>query len=191
MLEQTPPIEEFIATQAELRALTGSPVIYHVPQVPTWPEYAAWDGEESYVVGDKVSAGGKAYEATANSLGDEPPDEVRWKEISLQTKINPDTELPYDSTVERTNAAYVDITKTCIIIKKQASPLRPQADTQLTAEGEGSGVDTIIDIGGADYEDVEDATTVTMEGFDYRIRESKPFSIGGKIYRFLVYAQGM
>ena len=188
-LQQIPPLNEFVSTQAELRELAGSPVVWKVPVVPTWPEYTAWSEATSYVTGDKVSHGGKAYEATANNEGVEPPEAATWAEIPPKTKINEDTGLPYDSTIAQESPEFTEVTKTCLVIKKQGSPLRPQADTETTAEGEGSGIDIIIDIAQEDYEAVEDASYMLVEGLDYKVKEAKPFSIGGKVYRQLVYGQ--
>lgn len=105
------------------------------------------------------------------------------------TKINPDTDEPYDPTIERTNDPFTEVVKTCLIILKQGSPLRPQADTMQAASGEMSGMDIILDLGDYDYADVVDASEMNVNGFAYRVREFKPFSLGEIIYRYLVYGQ--
>lgn len=103
------------------------------------------------------------------------------------TKINPDTNLPYDSTIQETSAEFTDVVKTCLIIAKQGSPLRPQADTRTTAAGDLSGMDIILDIAEADKEDVNEAVEMIVNTLTYRIEEMKPFSIAGEGYRWLVY----
>lgn len=103
------------------------------------------------------------------------------------TKINPDTGEPYDATIKRTNAPFTEVVKTALIILKQGSPLRPQSDTQTVALGEMSGMDIIIDLDAGDYAAVKDASEMIVAGLEYRIREFKPFSLGGSIYRYLVY----
>jgi hypothetical protein len=105
------------------------------------------------------------------------------------TKINPITGLPYDATVKQENAAWTEVTKTCLVILKQGSPLRPQSDTDVVALGEVSGMDIILDIAQSDYEDVETAKEMHVNGLDYSIREAKPFSLGGQVYRQLVYGE--
>lgn len=105
------------------------------------------------------------------------------------TKINPITNLPYDPTIVRTSVAFTEVTKTCLIILKQGSPLRPQADTKVTARGEESEMDMIIDMAESDYQEVKLATEMVVNGLNYQIKERKPFAIGGIIYRSLVYGQ--
>lgn len=104
-------------------------------------------------------------------------------------KINPDTGEPYEALAPRTNAEFEDVVKTCLIIQKQASPLRPQADTQMVAAGERLGLDIIVDIATADYDAVEAATEMLINGLEYRVREAKPFSTGDTVYRYLIYGQ--
>lgn len=105
------------------------------------------------------------------------------------TKINPDTGEPYDATIKPTSAPFTEITKTCLVILKQASPLRPQADTQEAAVGQVSGMDIIIDIAESDYADVEAATEMVVNTLAYRIKEVKPISLAGQRYRRLIYGQ--
>lgn len=105
------------------------------------------------------------------------------------TKINPDTKLPYDSTIKQTSAEFTNVIKTCLVILKQGSPLRPQADTQVVAAGELSGMDIILDLAAVDMTAVEDAAEMTSQGLDYRVEEFKPFSLAGVLYRWLVYGK--
>lgn len=105
------------------------------------------------------------------------------------TKINPDTGLPYDSTIKQTSAEFTDVVKVCLLIYKRGSPLRPQGDTAVAASGEMSGMDMIIDLAADDKPDVEDAAEVTVQGLDYRVDEMKPFSLAGTSYRWLVYGK--
>lgn len=105
------------------------------------------------------------------------------------TKINPDTNLPYDAAIKRTNGEFTDITKTVLIILKQGSPLRPQADTLWEQVGDSTGMDIILDVAAADYAAVEEASEVIVNGLRYKIEEQKPFSLGGSVYRFLFYAK--
>lgn len=105
------------------------------------------------------------------------------------TKINPITGEPYDSLAKRTNSGWTDVVKTCGIILKQGSPLRPQSDTEIVALGEMSGMDIILDLAESDYPDVEGAKEMSVHGLDYSIREFKPFGLGSVIYRRLVYGE--
>jgi hypothetical protein len=104
-------------------------------------------------------------------------------------KINPTTLQPYDPTILPTSDPFTEIVERCLVIIKQASPLRPQADTQAAASGEMSGMDIILDVAQADYEEVEDASEMTVNGLEYRVREVKPISVGGILYRYLIYGQ--
>jgi len=105
------------------------------------------------------------------------------------TKINPITDLPYDATIKPTSAHYKDVVKTCLLILKQASPLRPQANTDVTAAGEMSGMDIIIDMAYEDYAEIKTADRMVVNGLTYEIRETKPFSLANKPYRYLLYGQ--
>jgi hypothetical protein len=116
------------------------------------------------------------------------PNEKTWPE---GTKINPDTGYPYDSTIKQTDAEFTEMTKTCLVILKQASPLRPQSDTMIEASGEMSGMDIILDVAHTDYLDIEGAVQMTVNGLDYKVREAKPVQIAGQIYRELVYGEQM
>lgn len=140
-----PDIDEFIATQDELRAVFGSPCVFRAPTVPAWP---------------------------------------------VGTKINPDTDLPYDSTLVQTNPEFVETEITVLVILKQGSPLRPQADTHWDQVGLLSGMDIILDVSNEDYAGtVVDASEFRVNGLTYDVMEAKPFSLDGKLYRFLVYGQ--
>lgn len=104
------------------------------------------------------------------------------------TKINPDTGEPYDATVVATNPPYDMVEVTVLIIEKQGSPLRPQADQSWSPSGLREGMDIILDVATADYEaTVAEASMFTVLGQDYSIEEAKPFGIGGQVYRYLVY----
>lgn len=103
------------------------------------------------------------------------------------TKLNPTTGEPYDATIKRTNAAFTEVTKTALIILKQASPLRPQSDSEQEPSGEMSGMDIIIDLAEADYVAVEDASEMVVNELTYRVRETKPIGLAGQRYRRLIY----
>ena len=109
-----------------------------------------------------------------------------WPE---HAKINPTTQQPYDPTILPTSDPFTEIVKRCLVIIKQASPLRPQADTQAAPTGEMSGMDIILDVAQADYEEVEEASEMIINGLEYRVREVKPVSLGGVLYRYLIYGQ--
>jgi hypothetical protein len=104
------------------------------------------------------------------------------------TRINADTGEPYSAMVKRTNAEFTDVTKTVLLILKQGSPLRPQADTHFSEAGLLSGMDLILDVDAADYPDIVGATELTTQGLDYKIEERKPFSLANNEYRWLIYA---
>lgn len=104
------------------------------------------------------------------------------------TAINPDTNLPYDATVVQTNAEYLTTDVTVLVVEKQASPLRPQADPSFSESGLRDGMDIILDVSVADFEaTVQHASMFTVLGEDFTIEESKPFGIAAQIYRYLVY----
>lgn len=105
------------------------------------------------------------------------------------TKINPDTGEPYDPTIKPTSDPFTELTKRCLVILKQASPLRPQSDSENEASGEMSGMDIIVDIAETDYAEVEDATEMIVNELNYRIRETKPFALADTRYRRLIYGQ--
>jgi hypothetical protein len=113
------------------------------------------------------------------------PTDPQWPE---GTAINADTGVPFDATVVQSNAEFDYTTITCLVIEKQGSPLRPQADTYFNQSGFRSGMDIILDVATADYEaTVANATTFTVDGDDFSVEEAKPFSIGTTIYRYIVY----
>lgn len=112
------------------------------------------------------------------------PIEPGWPE---GTKINPDTGEPYDGTIQRIDDRFTEVTKTCLIILKQASPLRPQSDSEQAASGEMSGMDIIIDLAELDYQQVEAASEMIVNELTYRVRETKPIGIAGQRYRRLIY----
>jgi len=103
------------------------------------------------------------------------------------TKINPDTGEPYDSTAVRANAGFTSTDIKVLVILKQGSPLRPQADTHFDPVGMQSGMDIIIDVGAADWQSVSGASEMTVVGLHYKIEEAKVFALGGIVYRYLVY----
>lgn len=105
------------------------------------------------------------------------------------TKINPDTNLPYDATIQPTSATFTEVVKTCLVILKQGSPLRPQSDAEIVALGEMSGMDIILDLAAVDKPEVEAASQMVVNTLTYHIREFKPFSLGGILYRWLVYGE--
>lgn len=105
------------------------------------------------------------------------------------TKINPDTELPFDPTIKPTSGEFTTVEKMVLIILKQGSPLRPQSDTYWEQVGEMSGMDIIVDMAPADWATVELASEMVVNGLTYKIQEAKPFSIGDTLYRWLVYGK--
>lgn len=103
------------------------------------------------------------------------------------TKINPDTDEPYDATIKRTDGGFTTVVKRVLVIIKQASPLRPQSDTKNEPSGEMSGMDITLDVSAADFADIANASEMVVNSLSYRIREVKPFGLGDVIYRYLVY----
>lgn len=124
--------------------------------------------------------------ATGGTVTFKVPQVPTWPE---GTKINPDTGLPYDATILPATADFTTVVKTCGIIKKQASPLRPQPDTVSSPIGLESGMDIILDMAESDYADVEEAFEFAVETLDYKLVEAKPFSLGGTRYRWLIYGE--
>ncbi len=102
------------------------------------------------------------------------------------TRINPDTGVPYDAMVQPTNAP-VEVTIKASVIMKEGSPLRPQADTQISPAGEMSGMDIILDIAAADFASVQGATDFIYSSRTYRVEEWKPFAMDDVTYRYLCY----
>lgn len=104
------------------------------------------------------------------------------------TPINPDTGLPFDATVTQANAEFQWVDVPVLVIEKEASPMRPQADAYFNESGFREGMDLILDVGAADYDaTVSQATTFKYAGRDFQIAESKPFTLGGTTYRWLTY----
>lgn len=114
------------------------------------------------------------------------PQDPQWP---TGTQINPDTGRPYNAMVKPINEPYTSVTVTALTILKEASPLRPQADTDTTPAGRLSGMDVILDVGAADYDTVKGATEFTYATRNYRVTEFKPFAFAGITYRWLVYGQ--
>lgn len=113
------------------------------------------------------------------------PQDPTWP---VGTAINPDTNLPFDSTVVPVSGEFAFTEVICLIIAKQGSPLRPQADTSFEMSGMRLGADIILDIATADYQSVgKFATVFTADGIDYAVEEAKPYSMGNTIYRWLIY----
>lgn len=105
------------------------------------------------------------------------------------TRINPDTNEPYSAMVVRENAAFSIVTVTCLVIIKQGSPLRPQADTEFEPTGLMSGMDIILDVDADDFPVVQDATEFAYAAKNYRVEEQKPFAIANITYRWLIYGK--
>jgi hypothetical protein len=105
------------------------------------------------------------------------------------TQINPDTGEPYSAMAVRSNPEFVTVTITASVILKEASPLRPQADTEFTAAGALSGMDIILDVADADYALVQDASEFSYATKNYRVEEWKPFEMANVTYRWLCYGK--
>lgn len=103
------------------------------------------------------------------------------------TRLNPDTGEPYDVMVVRQNAAFTTVTLRVLVILKEASPLRPQADTHFSQVGDMSGMDIILDVDADDYDSVQDASEFVVGPKSYRVEEWKPFGLGAVLYRWLAY----
>jgi hypothetical protein len=116
------------------------------------------------------------------------PQTAEW---AAGTAINPDTGAPFDSTLVPSNAEFVYTDVTVLIIEKEGSPLRPQADAgSFNPSGLREGVDIILDVATDDYQTVvSQATVFTADGIDYALVEAKPFSMGASIYRYLIYGE--
>lgn len=104
------------------------------------------------------------------------------------TAINPDTGVPYDPLIVQSNAEFTWTDVTVLIIEKQASPMRPQADTNFDQAGMMEGMDIILDVATVDYEaTVQYASRFAIMGKNYDIEESKPFAVGNQTYRWVIY----
>lgn len=107
------------------------------------------------------------------------------------TAINPDTGSPFDATLVQSNAEFIYTDVTVLIIEKEGSPLRPQADAGwFNPSGLREGIDIILDVAASDYANVVSGATVfTIDKIDYILIEAKPFSVGATVYRWLVYGE--
>ena len=105
------------------------------------------------------------------------------------TKINPDTGEPYNAMAVRSNTPFNQVTITCLVILKEASPLRPQASVQWSEVGIMSGMDIILDVDADDYDTVKDATEFEYATKNYKAEEWKPFQMADIIYRWLCYGK--
>lgn len=131
-----------------------------------------------------IAADQRRRQQTGTSITFEIPQAPTWP---AGTTINPDTNEPYSAMAERTNPPFVTVAVTANVILKEASPLRPQADTHFAEAGLMSGMDIILDIDAVDYPTVQDATEFVYSGKTYRVEEWKPFEIANTPYRWLVY----
>lgn len=105
------------------------------------------------------------------------------------TEIDPMTNRPYDPSVQPlSGGGYDEVQKTCGVIFKDASRLRPGADTRFEPAGEFSGMDAILDLDSADYADVQDASRVRVFDLTFKIEEWKPGGLTS-LDRYLVYLQ--
>ena len=105
------------------------------------------------------------------------------------TRINPDTNMPYSAMVVSSTPEFTQVTITASVILKEASPLRPQADSMFVAAGLMSGMDIILDVDNADYTTVQDATDFTYVTKNYHVEEFKPFEMANVTYRWLIYGK--
>lgn len=136
--------------------------------------------------GQFIEASNRLREQLGTNVQFQIPTAPVWPE---GTAIDPDTELPYDAAIAQTNDVFTVVEKKILVILKQGSPLRPQADTYWEPGGDMAGMDIIIDINGGDYADVEAGTEMIVNTLRYKIEECKPFSIAGEIYRWLIYGK--
>jgi len=105
------------------------------------------------------------------------------------TRINPDTGEPYNAMAVSTSPEFTQVTITASVILKEASPLRPQADSMFVAAGLMSGMDIILDVDNDDYPTVQDATDFAYATKNYHVEEFKPFEMANVIYRWLIYGK--
>lgn len=107
----------------------------------------------------------------------------------LGTQINPLTQRPYDPGIQPTSGGgYDEVTKTCGVIFKDASKLRPGSDARFEPGGEFSGMDCIVDLDFADYPAVENATHARIFRDEFKIVEWKPGGLTSQD-RYLVYME--
>lgn len=105
------------------------------------------------------------------------------------TRINPDTNEPYSAMVVRENEAFTVVSVVCLVILKEASVTRPQADTRFTEPGLMSGMDIILDVDADDFPVVQAATEFAYAGRNYKVEEQKPFAMANITYRWLIYGE--
>ena len=133
-----------------------------------------------------IAAQANLREAAGTSALFSIPGEPVWPE---GTKINPDTNVPYDATVVQSNEPTL-VPVTVLVVEKQASPLRPGADAYSSPAGMMQNMDIILDVNPADYDaTIIDANEFLLNTLTYRIVEAKPFSVSSIVYRWLVYGQ--
>lgn len=114
------------------------------------------------------------------------PNEPIWPD---GTRINPDTQQPYNAMIVPTNPAYSETVIKALVIVKAGSAFRPQGDEHFTQVGIMSGMDAILDVSSADYARVEDASDFIVMGDRFTVAEWKPFELAGITYRYLLYGQ--
>ena len=105
------------------------------------------------------------------------------------TKINPDTNTPYSAMVVQENPVFTLVVVTALVILKEASPLRPQADTSFAQPGLMSGMDIILDLDADDFPVVQDASEFAYATKNYKVEEQKPFAFANITYRWLLYGK--
>lgn len=132
-----------------------------------------------------VAASQELRQLTGDTITFVVPQPDQWP---VGTRINPDTGKPYDAMVQPVNAP-LEVTIRASVILKEASPLRPQADTQIAAVGEMSGMDIILDLDANDYPTVQAASDFIYSSRTYHIEEWKPFAINDVTYRYLCYGK--
>lgn len=105
------------------------------------------------------------------------------------TRINPDTNTPYSAMVVQENEVFTTVTIICSVIMKEASPTRPQADSQFAEPGLMSGMDLILDVDGDDFPVVQHASEFAYAGRNFKVEEQKPFAMANITYRWLIYGK--
>lgn len=133
-----------------------------------------------------IAAGKRARQTFGDTVTFSVPQPPQW---APGTRINPDTGDPYSAMAVRQNAEHADVAIVVGVVLKQASPLRPQADTHFAPSGVMEGMDIILDVDADDRDSVKDASEFTYAGLHYRLVEWKPFAMGDRLYRWLVYGQ--
>lgn len=113
------------------------------------------------------------------------PTTPEWPE---GTAINPDTGEPFDATLVQANDEFEWTDITVLVIEKQGSTTRAQADPSYSESGMREGMDIILDVAAADYEaTVANATMFKVLGIDYLLEEARPYAMGDTTYRYLVF----